>query len=515
MADLILFNANIVSMPLVSPNEKLVAIQNGSITSVTTNDALGVLKNRNTTVIDCTGTTVLPGFFDAHLHLHAFAESLVTLSLTPGNDIRSISDIQSRIRALSKRLPAGSWIRGKGYHEFHLAEQRHPDRWDLDAAAPDHPIKLSHRSGHAHVLNSLALNRVGITGETSDPPGGLVDRSIKTGEPNGVLYEMGGLLSERIPSLDSQELKRGIKMANQHFLSMGITSVQDASSQNTIGRWHEFCRWKEDGLLLPRVNMFFGLKGFDESQKHDGKNRPDVKQLRVNGVKIILDKTTGELHPPQSELNEAVLTVHRAGMQVAIHAIEEVDIESACNAIAYAQKEFYRPDHRHRIEHCSVCTPALAKRIASLGMMVVTQPPFIYYNGDRYLKTVPDEQINHLYPIGTLLKSGITVAGSSDCPVVSANPFAGMYAAMSRATETGGVLLPEEKITFPEALMMYTGSAAKATFEERIKGSIIPGKLADLVIVKGELARLQPHEMRDTVVEMTIFDGKIAWRKNP
>jgi hypothetical protein len=201
--------------------------------------------------------------------------------------------------------------------------------------------------------------------------------------------------------------------------------------------------------------MMFGAEGFLAYREQDFETKIDKSQLRLGGVKIIIDETTGHLHPAQSELNEMVLRIHQAGFQACLHAVEENAIEAACSAIEYALQRSPKSDHRHRIEHCSVCSPSLANKLASLGIMVVTQPSFIYYSGDRYLRTVPAEELKHLYPVGTLLKTGVKVAASSDCPIAPANPIMGIYAATSRMTETSEAVLFEEKITPEEALRMY------------------------------------------------------------
>jgi hypothetical protein len=259
--------------------------------------------------------------------------------------------------------------------------------------------------------------------------------------------------------------------------------------------------------------MMLGKEGFEEYQAHRFPAQVDENQASVEGVKVIVHETTGQLHPTQEELNEMVLGIHRSGWKAVLHAIEGKTIEAACDAIAYALKRSPRFDHRHRIEHCSVCTPSLAKRLASSGIMVVTQPSFIYYNGDRYLKTVPKTNLEHLYPLSTFLKNGVALAGSSDCPVVPPSPMVGIYAAVSRKTEAGDFVLPDEQITPLEALKMYTQEAAKATSEEGIKGSIEPGKLADLVILSGDPTKLSVHEIRDIEVEMTIVDGEVVWNQ--
>ena len=514
MANLVLFNANVLTMEPLHPKADGVAIKDGKILSVTTNDDLKKWKRKKTITIDCKGKTVLPGFIDAHCHLHALAESYVTVNLEPHHNVRSISDIQTKIKDLSQELPPGTWIRGQGYNEFYLAEKRHPNRWDLDQVTSTHPIKLTHRTGHAHVLNSLALKMVGISNETPDPPDGLIDRDVNTGEPTGLLYRMGDFLSRKIPPLENHQLDQGMKIANHELLSLGITSIQDASSHNGIEQWKTFLRWKETGFLKPRVAMMLGTESFSAYREQDFKTELDKSQLRLGGVKIILDETTGHLKPDQAELNEKVLRIHQAGFQACLHAVEESAVEAACSAIEYALKKLPRSDPRHRIEHCSVCPRSLAKKLASLGIMVVTQPSFIYYSGDRYLQTVPAKDLKHLYPIGTLLKSGVKVAASSDCPIAPANPLMGIYAATSRMTEAGEAVLSKEKITPEEGFRMYGENAARVTFEEHLKGSISPGKLADLVVLNGDPTKVPINEIKDMRVEMTILNGGIVWEKS-
>jgi predicted amidohydrolase YtcJ len=495
------------------PRAQLVAIQDDKILYVGKNNNLDELKHKKSKIIDCKRNAVLPGFIDSHLHFHGFAESLVTLNLEPRNNIRSISDLQDKIKQLSKGLQPRTWIRGRGYNEFYLAEKRHPTRWDLDLATSTHPIKISHRSGRAHVLNSLALSLVSISKETADPPGGLIDRDIPTGEPTGLLYSMGDYLAKAIPSIDYGQMERAVRLANIELSSLGITSIHDASPRNNLNRWEAFQHWKERELLKTRVSMMLGLESFDEYRRHPFSTQASKNQLNLRGVKVILHETTGKLSPSQEESNEIVLGIHRFGLQAILHAIDETTIEAACSAIEYALKKFPKSDHRHRIEHCSVCPPTLAKRMASLGIMVVTQPSFIYYNGDRYLKTVPDSKLRHLYPIATLMKNGVNLAGSSDCPVVPVNPLMGIYSAVSRRTENGELVLFEERITPLEALQIYTNHGAKATFEEMAKGSIKPGKLADLVVLNGDPTRLPAKEIKNIEVVMTILNGEVVWDK--
>jgi predicted amidohydrolase YtcJ len=509
--NLILINANVFTFDPLFNNAEWVVIENDKFAAIGFGNDWKDWKKKGSTIINCRGKTVLPGFIDAHLHFVSYAKRFVTLNLDPGTDVHTIADIQTRIRDRALRTPPGKWIFGNGYNEFYLAEKRHPDRRDLDKASADHPVRLTHRSGHAHVLNSLALKRVGISKETGDPEGSIIERDLITGEPTGLLWEMGDFLSDRIPALAPAELAKGVQMANQKLISMGITTIQDASSGNDSDNWKCFKSWKKSGLLQPRVNMMLGFQTF-EKKGHLGLSTDlNVNQLRFNTVKIILDDTTGRLHPVQTELNRIVHAVHNAGLQVAIHALEENAIEAACLAIKYSLDKTPGDDHRHRIEHGSVCPPHLAKQIATLGIMVVTQPSFIHYNGERYLKTVADDRLKHLYPLKTFLNYGISVAGSSDCPIVPPNPLIGIYAAISRMADTGDPVGGEQKISPPEALQMYTQSAARASFEETIKGTITPGKLADLVVLNGDPTRLAPNEMKHLQVEKTIIGGEVVW----
>ena len=514
ITDLILINANIITLVPFRPQAALVGIRNGKILSVGHKDDLKKLKRGKPEIIDCEGKTIVPGFIDSHIHLSAFGESLVTINLGPHNGIRSISDIQVKIRQLSQNRPPGEWIRCGGYDEFYLIEKRHLNRWDLDVASSVHPIKVTHRSGHAHVLNSVALRMTGISRETPDPEGGLIDRNITTGEPTGVLYGMSEFLSRSIPPLDSRQLDQGIKMASRELLSWGITSIQDASFRNDTACWERLQRWKCKGYLKSRVSMMLGVKAFEKYRKEHFASKIEGEQLRIAGVKIIVDETTGRLNPSQDELNKLVAAIQHSDFQAVIHAIEEPAIEAACIAIEYALQRSPQSDHRHRIEHCSVCPPYLARRLALLGVMVVTQPPFIYYNGDRYLETVAKSQLKSLYPLATLLNNGVHIAGSSDCPVVPPNPLIGIYSAVSRRSEIGKSVLAQEGIKPLDALHMYTDYAARATFEENIKGSITPGKVADLVVLSNDPTKCPTEEIKNIQVEMTVLNGEVVWDKN-
>ena len=508
-ADLVLYNANVLTLNEQRPRAQLVAAKEGKIIWVGNNDDAENFVVQKRRKIDCQGKTLIPGFNDAHCHVSAFASSLLSVDCSPSS-VSSIADIQARIREQAQKLAPGSWIRATGYNEFYLAEKRHPNRLDLDEATPHHPVKLTHRSRHACVLNSLALSLAGISPESPEPPGGLIDRDLESGEPNGILFEMEAYIDKAIPPLSEAEFKKGIRLANEKCLSMGITSLQDATVHNGLREWQIFRRLRTNGDLAPRLSLMMGVDGITASglPPHYGDDG-----MRLGAAKIVLDETTGRLHPSPEELEEQVLQAHKAGFQVAIHAIEESAVEAAAHALEHALAQSPKRDHRHRIEHCSVCPPRLLERLRDAHVIVVTQPAFIYHSGERYLATVAPEQLPWLYRIGSFLKEGLITAAGSDSPVVPNNPLVGIYAAVTRKAESGDELVIEERVSPLEALKMYTQAAAYACFEEEAKGSIALGKLADLALLTADPTAVPTEEIKDISVEMTLIDDRIAWQR--
>ncbi len=512
VADIILHNANVLTLDPERPRAQCVAVKGEKIIWVGSNDALQDLQGRKTQKIDCHGKTLIPGFNDAHCHILASASNILSVDCSPSS-VASIAHIKAQIHAQAQKLPKGSWIRATGYNEFYLAEKRHPNRWDLDEAAPHHPVKLLHRSRHACVLNSVALSLVDISTESPEPPGGMIDRDLNSGEPNGILFEMNAYIDKKVPPLSPKEFEKGVKLAIEQFLSFGITSLQDATVHNGLTEWHTFQALKKGKSLVPRVSMMMGIDALEELQ--DSRFPPHYGNdgMRLGAVKIILTEATGSLHPSQEVLNGKVLQAHRAGYQVAIHAVEESTVEAATLAIENALNQAPVRCHRHRIEHCSVCPPALLERLKSIHAIVVTNPSFIYYSGERYLKTVSKEQQRWLYRIGAFLDNGLMSAAGSDSPVSPINPLVGIYAAVDRKAENGDEIVPEERVSPLEALRMYTQNAAYASFDEGLKGSISTGKLADLALLSADPTQVLPEEIKDIQVEITIAGGRIAWRR--
>jgi predicted amidohydrolase YtcJ len=506
-ADLVLSNARVITLNPHHPHAATIYIQGEKIAKVSNSDFDRGLRSRRTLVIDCAGKMVIPGFHDAHCHVAGYAESLVNVDISPAS-VHSIEDIVLKVRQAASIAPAGSWIRGMGYNEFYLAEKRHPDKNDIDRATTNHMVKLAHRSGHAHVLNSPALAAAGITGETEEPPGAIIERDLETGEPNGVLYGMGAFLSRVSPPLSNSELEAAIKYAGKHLLGLGVTSLQDASPGNNLDRWKQFVDWKNNGLFDPRTILMFGSDELENLPLYDKQSG-----LRSGAVKIVLDEVRGSLNPPQKELNDLVAAVHSRQLQVAIHAVEQTTVEAAIKALAFALKEYPLSGHRHRIEHCSICTPDSAQKLAKLGAVIATNPSFVFYSGERYLATVSHSQIGHLYALRTMLQAGLNVAAGSDAPVSPPDPLKGIYAAVTRSAETGQKVLPEQAVSFTDAVRLYTSGPAYSCFRELQLGTIASGKYADLVVLNTDPGRIGPEELKDLKVDMTILAGKVVYRR--
>jgi len=511
-ADLILKNANVITMDKKQPTAQLVATKNGRIAFVGDNSHLAEWQGVGTKVIDCGGKTVTPGFNDAHCHIYSFVRKLLSIDLSDPK-IKCIDDIKTIIKHSVEKTAPGEWITATDYNDFTLAEKRHPTRWELDEIAPNNPVVLSHRSLHACVLNSKALAMADIHIATPEPPGAFIGRRETDGEPNGLLVEMLGYIREDVmPSLEGRELERGIKLANEHYLSMGLTSLQDATFVNDIKRWRSHQHFKAEGMLKSRVYMMFGketMPPFQEAKLGFGTGSDN---LRLGGMKIVPNMISDKLHPPQPEMIEQILTAHRAGYQVAIHAVQEKLVEAIVGI--YEAVKNQTPDfasRRHRIEHCAECPPQILERIKRLGLIITTHPSFAYYSGDRYLATVAPTIIPYLYPMKSFIESGLIITGASDSPVVNNNPLMGIYGGVTRTTASGRKMSPEQCITAKQVMAMYTTNAAYASHEENIKGLITVGKYADMVVLSADPTSVPFEKIKDIKVEMTIIGGKVVW----
>ncbi len=507
--DLVLYNANVITMDAALPRASWVTVSDGLIEGVGLGKPPHEWTGSPSRAIDCQGGTLVPGFNDAHCHVLATAASLLAVDCSP-SVVSSIQDIAERLRTRAAGAPPDAWIRATGYNEFYLRENRHPTRRDLDAAVPDRPVRLTHRSGHAVVLNSRALALAGIHRDTPDPVYGVIDRDPDTGEPTGLLLEMDDYLEGVVPPLSQEEVYAGVRLFNEQCLASGITSLQDATPGNSPERWRLFEVINERGLLTPSLTLMAGashLTRFLEEGFAFGHAGPG---MRLGAAKVMLTMTTGSLNPSREELNLIVAEAHRSGFQVAIHAVEMEAVEAAVEAIRQ-QTHDSGSALRHRIEHCSECPTHLVELIAKCGFTVVTQPAFIYYSGERYLSEVAKERQPWLYPIGSLSAAGVPLAAGSDAPVAPMDPLAGIYAAVTRRAESGDPVFPHEAVSVESALRMYTLGSAYASFEEQAAGSIEKGKRADLALLDRDITSIHSDEIISMRVLMTVAGGEVVW----
>lgn len=504
-ADLILYNANVITLELERPRAEMVAIEGSRVLAVGSNDDLSLFKGAGTKLSDCGGGTVVPGFNDAHCHPIAHAISVLSVDCSP-KAVKDIADIQARIRYRAAQTSEGKWIRAAYYDEFHLQERRPPNRWELDQAAPRHPVVLVHSTGQSCVLNSLALRLAGITRDTP-----AIHRDPETCEPDGLIPGRNEQVARAIPPWDEEDLEEGMKLVNREYLSHGITSLHDTSWTNGLRHWQLWQRFIERGIVSSRVSMLVGTEFLDEFQRVGLLMGSGGNRLRVGGMKLALDESSGCPHPPQEDINRLALQACEAGFPVAFHVSDIPILEASLAAIKFVCQQVPEAEHRFRLEHCPICPPGLLLRLRASRAIVVTQPSLLYCLGQRYQEDVSPDQTGWLWPIGSFRRFGVKVAFSSDSPLVTSNPLIGLYAAVTRQTETGQKLAPQEGISALEALRMYTMGGAHASFEEGVKGSIRPGKLADLVVLNGDPTQSVAEQPGDLRVVQTIIDGKVVW----
>jgi predicted amidohydrolase YtcJ len=456
--------------------------------------------------------------------------------------VPDIPAIQARLREASSRTPAGSWVTGSGYVEYQLREGRHPTRADLDQAVPDRPAVLYHTSLHACVLNSAALRAAGFEDRQPDPPGGAFGRDGE-GRLDGVVFEgpMFALLERNlrddITRMGATERARLMQRAGQRLAALGITAACDADLRRDT--FAAFAEADQAGALHQRI---YGLVVHDQVDwlLANGLQGRHSSRLATEAVKIWADggmsSRTAAIHgsypvPPhgsgilffsRDELTAMVREFDGRGFQVAVHAQGDRAIGTVLDAYAAVlggmglagpglggpagSAPAGRNPRRHRIEHAGAMYPALTARAAELGIVIVSQPGFLSALGDGFAAAFPG-QADQLYAFGSWRRAGLTVAGSSDAPVISAAPLLGVRDAVARRTAGGQLLGPGERLTARDALALYTTQAAAAMHREDEIGSLEPGKLADFVVLAENPLGAAPDRIADIPVLATVVDG--------
>jgi len=542
-ADLVLRNGDVITVDSKNRSAEAVAVLNGLIVRVGTDEEMEPLIGRETKVIDLAGKTLIPGFIDSHTHNaiigeFRFSYKLIDMAaeLNP-----SVIDLQRKIKERVKETPRGDWIGGKNLDPNGLKERRWPAKEELDVSAPGNPVLLMIRGGHACMLNSKALQLAGITKDTPSPEGGVIEKDPRTGEPTGVLrdvlFNKDSSLMAVLPQSTLKDLKDGLALISQEYAKIGVTSTGDAGAADRPESYRAYQEAITEGCFKTRTYLMIHDEFY---RKNDLGLRTGFgnDRLRLGAVKLLLDGSiqchTCAFYEPyatketrglegmrytQEQLNEVVLEAHRLGYQVAIHAQGDYGITVAVNAIEHAMTKYPRPDPRHRIEHTLCPTLEDLRRMKKLGMIgnfFVFHP---WFWGDQHINNfLGKERASRMVPIKTAMELGIVACAHSDCPVCTpgnlvwpSDPLWGMWCAVNRKTRSGVDIGPQEKLTSLEALRAYTINGAYASFEEKIKGSIEPGKLADMVVLSANPLDVDPWEIRNIAVEKTIIGGEIVY----
>jgi len=536
-ADLVLWGGNVITMDPRNRRAEAVAVKDGRFLKAGPDEEIKVLAGRNTGVVALKGRTVTPGFIDSHQHLFEFGTNLLQLDCSP-KKCRSITDIQQVVLRETQRKPPGEWIRGVGYDDTKTIDSRSLNRRDLDEIAPNHPVFIQQVSGHWAVVNSRALKAGGVTENASNPKGGSYGRDPQSGQLNGILYEQAefafvyeGTTGQPpiMPLFSLKERIKGVRLASDRYIAAGLTSVNDALvSAQTIETYQEALK---TGDLKVRVCMLVAIEYLPHLQALKLKTGFGSEWLRLGGVKILADGgiagRTAYLVDPyvgtedrgilaiesEEALHEMIRRGHEAGYQVCVHANGDRTIEMALSGFEKALAANPRKNHRHRLEHCTVVNPALLKRIKKSNLLVTPFGSYIYFHGEKMIPCYGAERVTMMFAHRSFLDSGIHVSGASDNPCGPYEPLLAIQSCVTRKSSTGEVLGANQRITPEEALYIYTMASAYASFEENIKGSITPGKLADLVVLGEDPRRVDPDEIKDIPVEMTVVGGEVRYKK--
>ena len=503
---LVLYNANVITLDPSAPRATGVVCEGGVIASTSDVDVERAIRTGEYGEIDCEGRTVLPGFIDAHVHFLAYASSLTAVDCSP-QAVASIPDITAALSERARNTPEGEWVRGTGYDEFRLREKRHPTRRDLDPFLSNHLVKLGHRSGHGTVLNSRALELAGISIETPEPIAGFIDRDINTGEPTGLFIDLDDWLDERLgPQPRGEEMEPAARQAADVFLSKGITSFHDASPCNSLKRWSFFQSLVSGSEPFPRAIL---MPGFAHLREFVGAGLgfgAGDDRLRVGHCKIVLSQAGGTLQPSPRDLRDMVREAASVGFPVAIHAVEEAEVEAAVEAIESVDT----PGLAHRIEHASICPPSLIARLKARKVTVVTQPAFVYHSGDRYLAELSEGDAANLYPLRAWLDSGLNVAASSDAPVTPPDPLLGIQAAVLRRARTGQSVSSEHAVSIAEAMTLHGGAASHYGGLGRRVGVVRRGALADFAVLYRDPMSVPAEEIGGIGVWASVVGGGVG-----
>ena len=523
--ELILHNGNFWTVNPRQAKAEAVAISSGRFLAIGSNEEILALAAGNAKKIDLGGKTVLPGFIDAHSH--PVEAGLAHLRMVDC-DLRSLAEILDALRERAQKTPPGDWVQGFKYDDTKTSDGRPLTRDDLDGAIPNHPVFVLHRGGHTAWVNSAALKLAKVDEKTPDPPAGRYDRDPATGRLTGHVSEQGRATFEKlIPSqFTGDDHRAAAKLISKMMTRTGITSACEADGTPDDLRGYQDAR--DAGELLLRAYCMINYVHLDQMLAAGVHTGFGDEWVRLGGVKNYCDgsisERTARLSQPyvgrpndfgilvitEDELYDHVRKAHAAGWQVGTHANGDVAIDMTLRVYERVHREFPRPDPRFRLEHCTVVNDSLVARIHALGAIPLPFSTYVYYHGEK-MKAYGAERLNHMFALRSFLDAGIRPTQASDYPPGPFEPMMALQSEVTRTDSKGNVWGAQQKITLEEAIRVGTMNGAYASYEENLKGSIEPGKLADLVVLGRDVFKENPSNLINIPIERTLVGGKWVW----
>jgi len=529
-ADLLVINAKIWTVDANQPKAQAVAVFGDRIIAVGANADVEGLRGPHTKVIDAGGKLLLPGFNDAHVHFVSGGMQLDSVQL---NDVTGPDEFVRRTAAQAKKTPKGEWILGGDWDETKWPGATLPTKELIDPVTPENPVFLSRYDGHSALANSSALKLAGVTAQTPDPPGGTIVRDAQ-GNPTGDLKDAATDLVYRvIPPLAHDQRVRVVKRALEHAASVGVTSVQNMDPEYAdIAAYAELL---QSGELTTRIYAAPLITQVDDQVKIGIRHAFGGPYLRIGALKAFADGSlgsrtayffepfldepgnhgllAGDMHP-LSLMRDRMMQADAAGLQICTHAIGDQAISIILDLYSDVVKAHGAADRRFRIEHAQHMAAKDFTRFAQLGVIASVQPYHAIDDGRWAEGRIGHDRASRTYPFRTFLNDGVHLAFGTDWDVAPLNPMLTIYAAVTRATLDGknpNGWFPEQKLSVEESVSAYTMGSAYAEFQEREKGSITPGKLADMVLLSDDIFSIDPTKIRDVKVLKTIVGGRVIW----
>jgi hypothetical protein len=531
-ADLILHSARVWTVDSSKPQAEAVAVLGERIVAVGSNAEVEPWKGPKTKVIDAGGKLLVPGFNDAHVHFVSGGLQLDNVQL---NDATSAQEFARRVGERTRATPTGEWVLGGDWDETKWTPAVFPTRELIDAATPDTPVFVNRYDGHMALANSVALRRAGVTAQTPDPPGGTIVRDPQ-GNPTGALKDAAmDYVYKVVPALSHERRLRAVKRALEHAASLGVTSLQDMNPEYAdIAIFSELLG---RGELTTRIYAAPLIPQVDDQAKLGIRHAFGSPFLRIGALKSYADGSLGsatayffepfsnqpknhgllsDAMQPLSLMRERMMKADAAGLQLCTHAIGDQGISIILDLYSELIKAHGEADRRLRIEHAQHMAAKDFERFAQLHVIASVQPYHAIDDGRWAEGRIGHDRARRTYAFRTFLDHGVRLALGTDWNVAPLNPMLTLYAAVTRATLDGKNpqgWFPEQKLKVAEAVEAYTMGSAYAEFQEKEKGSITPGKLADMVLLSADVFTIAPTTIRDVTVLKTIVGGRIVWEQ--